>query len=164
MAVADGLGHGPEAAAASQAAIAFLTSHPRRELDDLLRGCHHRLRGTRGAAVALARIDLAHDRLSYCGVGNIEARVVGHAPTRPISYNGIVGAILPHFRVFEFPFQPHDLLFLHSDGISARFDLDDPPGLSAQPAQLIAETIARNWARAHDDATIIVVRHTGDRP
>lgn len=162
VAVVDGLGHGPAAAEAAQTAIGFVASHASDELDHLLRRCHHRLRGSRGAAVALARIDGTGGQLSYGGVGNIEARLIGHTSARPISYNGIVGAILPNFRVFELSFQPDDLFLLHTDGISARFDLTGYPDLSGQPAQLIAEAIARDWARTHDDATIIVVRHAGD--
>jgi len=140
----------------------LVAPHPSERLDQLVRGRHQRRQGSRGAAGARARIDGSGSNQRDGGVGNTEARLSGHTPARPISYNGIVGAILPNFRVFELPFQSDDLFLLHTDGISARFDLTGYPDLAGQPAQLIAEAIARDWAGTHDDATIIVVRHAGD--
>jgi len=159
--IVDGLGHGPDAAAASQRAVEVLSGDNGTNLADLLRRCHHALHHSRGAAMALARIDLDQGRLTYGGVGNIEERLIGTTTTRLISYNGIVGSILPHFQLFEFSFQPDDLVLMHSDGISARFDLKHYPQVRTQPVQLIAEAIARDWSRPHDDATIIVGRYVG---
>lgn len=162
MSVIDGLGHGGPAAEAAGLACDYLAVAPPDDLTYLLRGCHRRLQGTRGAAMAIARIDLAAQRVAYAGVGNIEARLIGRTTTRPISYNGIVGAVLPNFRVFDYPFGAGDWFIMHSDGISARFDLTHYPDLTDQPAQLLADALARDWARKHDDATIVVGRHTGD--
>ena len=161
VAVVDGLGHGPPAAEVSEATVAYLASClPTATLPDLLRACHVRLQGTRGAALAVARLDLAAGRLEYAGVGNIEARLLNPTAVRPISYNGIVGAILPRFQVFTYPFGPGALFLMHSDGVSARFTLD-AAALAGQPADLIATAIMRDWSRPHDDATVVVVRHTG---
>jgi serine phosphatase RsbU (regulator of sigma subunit) len=162
VSIVDGLGHGPDAAKASRRAIEVLAGNDWGNVADLLRKCHYALQPTRGAAMALARIDLNQARLTYCGVGNIEARLIGRTSSRPISYNGIVGSILPHFQVFEYSFQPGDLVLMHSDGISARFDLKQYPHVTTQPVQLLAEAIARDWARPHDDATIIIGRQVGD--
>lgn len=162
VAVVDGLGHGPLAAEVSEATVAYLEScSPTATLPDLLRACHVRLQGTRGAALALARLDLAVGQLEYAGVGNIEARLLSAEAVRPISYNGIVGAILPRFQVFTYSFRPGALFLMHSDGVSARFTLDAAT-LSGQPSDLIATSIMRDWSRPHDDATMVVVRHTGN--
>jgi serine phosphatase RsbU (regulator of sigma subunit) len=162
IALIDALGHGPEAAEVSQLACDYLReASANYGIEELLRGCHRHLQGTRGAAVALAQVDRQSGRLRYCGVGNIEARLVGQTSARPISYNGIVGAVMPNFRCFEYSLAPSDMIMMHSDGISARFDLATYPDLSGQPVQLIADAIAREWSRQHDDATIVVARYTG---
>ncbi|HYN89730.1 MAG TPA: SpoIIE family protein phosphatase [Ardenticatenaceae bacterium] len=159
VAVVDALGHGPEAARIAEKALDFLSASTTEGLGVLLRGCHEHLKGMRGAAIALVRIEPLPGRLHYCGVGNVEARLAGQTPARPISYNGIVGAVLPSFKLFDFSFRPGDLLLLHTDGISARFNLAAYGDLTGQPAQLIAAAIARDWARPTDDATILVLRH-----
>src|SRR4051812_27934099 len=75
LALVDGLGHGPLAAEAAQAALACLRARP--DLDPMaaLAACHGALRGTRGAALSIATVDTARQRLTFVGVGNVEARV-----------------------------------------------------------------------------------------
>ena len=99
VAVIDGLGHGPEAARATEAAIAVLSAHPSLPADEALRRCHSALRGTRGAAISVARIEPDAGRLVYAGVGNVEARLWRDGTQdRPIAYRGIVGVTLPTIR------------------------------------------------------------------
>lgn len=159
--VIDGLGHGEPAAESAQLGVRVVQESDWSDLNHTLRRCHNALRGTRGAAVSLARLDLVEERLLYCGVGNIEARLVGRQSTRPVAYSGIVGAVLPNFRVFTLPWHRGDTLFMHSDGISARFNLNAYPDLTAVPTQLIAEAVARDWARDTDDAILVVARWNG---
>ena len=69
--VADGLGHGIQAAEASAEAIsAFRTSNGNHS-DALVQKVHRALRGTRGAAVAVASLDRAKRCVRYAGIGNI---------------------------------------------------------------------------------------------
>jgi hypothetical protein len=107
IAVIDGLGHGPLAAEAAAAAVQALKEQPELGPAEALRRCHTALRGTRGAAISVARIDPVAGSLSYAGVGNVEARLWrnGHQE-RPIAYRGIVGNALPTIRVFEFLLGP----------------------------------------------------------
>ena len=155
--VADGLGHGPLAAAAAEAALTTLAAHPDLCPVQALRLCHQNLQGGRGAVLALADLDPSAGRLVYAGVGNVEARLSsGGQQTRPISYRGIVGAAMPTVRPFEFPLAGDWLLVLHTDGVSARFDLSDPE-LPAEPAAL-ADALLQRWARPRDDAAVLVAR------
>jgi serine phosphatase RsbU (regulator of sigma subunit) len=158
IAVIDGLGHGPAAAAAARAATDTLAAHPDLAPDEALRLCHQALAGTRGAAISIARIEPAGARLIYAGVGNIEARLWQAAGLqRPIAYRGIVGATLRTIRPFELRLEPQWLLFVHTDGVSARFE---PEGLSAftwRDPQRLADEVLRGWGRPTDDATVVVV-------
>src|SRR5260221_455136 len=54
VAVVDGLGHGPEAAAAAQVAVDILTRHADEELLALVKRCHEGMLPTRGAVMSLA--------------------------------------------------------------------------------------------------------------
>lgn len=155
----DGLGHGPQAALVATAAVEYLSTSPLADPAALLRGCHYHLQGTRGAAIGLAQLEPMAQRGRYCGVGNIEARLVGQTQMRLISYNGIVGSHLPSFRVFEFAFAIGDMLIVHSDGVSARFHVPDLP--KSEGAQAIAEAILYHWSRPRDDATVVTVIHRG---
>src|SRR4051812_14246067 len=95
VAVIDGVGHGPLAAAAAQLAVRTLASQPHLLPAEALRLCHDALRGSRGAAISIAHIDAERGRLTYAGVGNVEARLwLGESWQRPISYRGIVGLTL----------------------------------------------------------------------
>ena len=57
LAVADGLGHGELARAASAAVIDAVRAAPDHELAEVLAACGLAVRETRGAVAALARID-----------------------------------------------------------------------------------------------------------
>ncbi|HEU5074815.1 MAG TPA: SpoIIE family protein phosphatase, partial [Polyangiaceae bacterium] len=89
--VLDAAGHGREARRVAELAEdAFGAAH----LDDpaaFLYALDEKLRGGRGAAAALARLDSSERRLHYAAVGNISARVVGHGETHLASRDGTLG-------------------------------------------------------------------------
>ena len=47
---------------------------------------------------------------------------------------------------------------MHTDGISARWSLDAYPGLVAHHPGLTAGVLYRDFARATDDATVVVLK------
>src|SRR3954447_25696807 len=65
IAVIDGLGHGPQAAAASANARDALRAPPEAHPVEALRLCHEALRGTRGAAIGIVTIAPALSQLIY---------------------------------------------------------------------------------------------------
>lgn len=157
--VADGLGHGPEAAKASTAAIdvslAFDKGSPRARMED----AHGALRGTRGAAAAIADIDAYDGKLRFAGIGNIAGSIINSGPRRHLlSHNGIVGSNLRKVQEFEQPWDGSSLLILHSDGINTRWDLDTYPGLAFHHVALVAAVLYRDFCRGRDDATVVVIR------
>ncbi|HID08478.1 MAG TPA: stage II sporulation protein E, partial [Armatimonadetes bacterium] len=154
--VADGLGSGPAAAQAAQAAVDWVAAHDQVPLSQIMRGCHDALRHTRGAAVALVRMDTAQRVLTFVGVGNVEFHAWSDEPMRPISYAGIVGSRLPSLRVFRYRLSPGDVIMLHTDGISRRFALEDVIAQEGTASlQCLAEAIAHNHAKRNDDAALV---------
>ncbi|TDY49910.1 anti-sigma regulatory factor (Ser/Thr protein kinase) [Paraburkholderia rhizosphaerae] len=181
--VADGLGHGPDAHVAAAGAVHAVHRRAGRSPAALMQYAHDALRPTRGAAVAIARVDLARSQLSFAGTGNIAASVSGagrpalvsgaRAGTMPLvaapshsershwqltSRNGIVGHTMRDAQEFEVPWTRNAMLILHSDGIGTRWDLAAYPGLHLQPAVMIAAVLYRDFARHRDDATVVVVK------
>lgn len=158
--VSDGLGHGSAARSASEAACASFNDGCRLPPDRLLEAMNQAVRPTRGAAVAVAQVDLRHERLSYAGVGNIDTRLIGAAGSRAlISRAGIVGHEfrVPQVQQESWPLEA--MLIMHSDGLTTRWRLQDYPGLFQRHAALIAAVLYRDHARGPDDVTVLVARH-----
>jgi serine phosphatase RsbU (regulator of sigma subunit) len=157
IALIDGLGHGPEAAAAAQAACDALATHPDAPAVEALALCHRALVGTRGAAISIAVIDPSSAELTYAGVGNVEGRVrQGDREQRLTIYRGIVGKAMPTVRPFTVALETDWLLLMHTDGISSRFVLPRTLPLGDGAPQTLAERLLQDAGKAIDDATMVV--------
>jgi anti-sigma regulatory factor (Ser/Thr protein kinase) len=158
--VADGLGHGYEANVASRAAVQVLYEHPDLSLKSLLEYAHGALRATRGAAVAVARIDRAVGKLTFAGIGNIAAQLCSgpNACQHLVSVNGTVGHQIHQIREFSYPWPGNGILVLYSDGLSSSTGFEAHPGLVLRDPALMAGVLYRDFSRGHDDATVVVAR------
>jgi serine phosphatase RsbU (regulator of sigma subunit) len=157
IAVIDGLGHGVEAAAASALAVGVLNAHPALDVAEALRRCHPALMGTRGAAISIARLDLARGELVYAGIGNVEGHLwQGGRHERLIAYRGIIGSAVRTFRQFTLPLLESWALLMHSDGISARVDLGALDLPQPWEPDALAEAVLARYGRTHDDALAVV--------
>jgi anti-sigma regulatory factor (Ser/Thr protein kinase) len=157
--VADGLGHGSDAARAARAAVAVLTAHPESEPGDLLPRAHGALATTRGAAVAAARFKIGEGRGKFAGIGNIAARIESASTRRQLaSHNGIVGHSMRKVQEFPFDLPPGAVFILHSDGLSSHWTLADHPGLMAKHPAIIAGLLYRDHSRGRDDVTVVVIK------
>ncbi|GLS42588.1 ATP-binding protein [Methylobacterium brachythecii] len=161
--VADGLGHGPDAAKASEEAMRLFRRHHDKSPTEILVAVHAGLSHTRGGAVSVARHARDTGTLTFAGIGNVAGAVVsGPVIKRTVSLAGTAGHAARRIQEFEYPMQSHDLFVLCSDGIATGWHLDGYPGLAAAHPALVAGVIFRDFARARDDATVLVVR--GDAP
>ena len=157
--VADGLGHGPQAAAAGGEAVRLFMRSRETRPRDIMASLHAGLRHTRGGAVAVARYEAERGVLVFSGIGNIAGAVVGGAQTRrTVSLAGTAGHVARRFGEFEYPFDPGSLLVMCSDGIGTSWTLDGYPGLNGAHPSLIAAVLYRDFTRVRDDATVLVVR------
>lgn len=156
--VADGLGHGPLAAAAAETALRVVQDNPTLGLGELMQLGHRALRSTRGAAVVVAEILFAERKLRYSGVGNISGVLMGPGTSRGLmSHAGIVGHEMLRSVQLDFAWPQRGCLVLHSDGLSAKWNLEPYPGLLAQHPSLIAATVFRDTSRGRDDATVLAL-------
>jgi anti-sigma regulatory factor (Ser/Thr protein kinase) len=159
--VADGLGHGPGAAAAARTAIATFQRHAGAALREQMARMHEALRGTRGAAIAVAELDRERRTMRFAGIGNIAATIVADGGTRSaVSHHGTMGHEVRRIDEFTYPWPSRALVVLHSDGIATRWTLDAYPGLLRRHPLLTAGVLYRDFVRGRDDATVVVVGET----
>jgi anti-sigma regulatory factor (Ser/Thr protein kinase) len=155
--VVDGLGHGTFAAAAAECAQRVFADTPAESPRGLLERAHRAMSGTRGAAAAVARIGTT-GTVSYAGVGNISGCLVNAEKSQGlISHNGTLGLTMPRLQQFEYERAAESFLVMHSDGISARWDLHENASLRLRHPAIIAAILYRDHARARDDATVVVL-------
>jgi anti-sigma regulatory factor (Ser/Thr protein kinase) len=155
----DGLGHGPEAAKAAAAAVGALAKRPEAAPAAVVDEAHLALRITRGAALAVGRIDLASGTLRFAGIGNISAAVFdGETRRQLVSHNGIVGHNMRKVQEFVASCGPGAVCTMHSDGINTQWDLASYPGLYMRNPALVAAILMRDFIRRRDDAMVLVVR------
>jgi len=152
----DGLGHGPDAAAVTQKALATFAADPTRSAQAQVEAIHHALQSTRGAAIAVAAI--GGDMVRFVGVGNISGRVWRDGDARHLlSQHGIVGHQTRKLQDFPQSWGKGALLILHSDGLGTRWMLDRYPGLRQRHPSLIAGVLYRDLARGNDDVAVLVL-------
>jgi anti-sigma regulatory factor (Ser/Thr protein kinase) len=157
--VVDGLGHGINAADAAREAERIVAESKETSLKGILGDVHDALRKTRGAAGALARIDLGQRLVTYAGVGNISASIISEKTSRNLaSYNGTLGQHIERVQEFTYPWNPDDILVMHSDGLGTRWDLDRYPGIRNKPPSVIAALLHRDFNRGRDDVTVLVAK------
>lgn len=163
-AVIDGLGHGPEASKAAEKAVDTLNKLTVETPDQQLRSVHESLKRTRGVVMTTFQLDTHNRQASYCGVGNIAAKIIpriaGSKGKTCNPYNGILGHTLPNSIATNYShFDPKlDMLIVHSDGISARWDLSRYPAILEHHPMILCATLYKDYVRGNDDATIMVVQ------
>ena len=160
MMVVDGLGHGPQAADAATQAQRLFDRHWRQAPAELLDTLHAGLRSTRGAAVAIARVDPARRVVSYAGVGNIVGAIAAPGESkRLLSHNGTVGHVARKIQAIDYPLPATPaLLVMHSDGLGTSWSIDAYPGLVHAHPTLVAAVLHRDFSRGRDDATAVALR------
>jgi phosphoserine phosphatase RsbX len=164
VAVVDGLGRGPEAAAAARAAIDALERHDDASVPDLFATSHRALVGTRGAVLSLAVVDPQAGSLTWAGVGNVLGilRQRGQAAVRGLATRGgIVGAELPRIEPATLALSGDDTLIFATDGVRVGF-VDGLSGPSDDPKRQAADLLAR-FGRENDDALVLVAHFGGAR-
>lgn len=157
--VADGLGHGTIAMEASaEAARVFERTRAAESVTDVLEQVHGALRKTRGAAAAVAQINVSRNEVFYGGVGNIAGTIVTRTTARSmVSHNGILGHEVRKMQEFVYPWSHNSVLIMHSDGL-ATWQLEKYPGLLNHHPSIIAGVLYRDFRRERDDVTALVAR------
>lgn len=159
VALADGLGHGPEARAAAAAAIDAAVAEPAAPLAGLVERCRQAVVGTRGAVLALVRLHLATRAIEHLGIGDVQVVVRGPDGTQLLQ--GVPGHLSgrsqerARVRLNAASLSPHGLLLASTDGLrSAAVAAIEP---AVEPVGL-AQRLVAGFGRPTDDALVVVVR------
>jgi anti-sigma regulatory factor (Ser/Thr protein kinase) len=156
--VADGLGHGAFAAEASGAAANAFEQSSSLEPGTVLDSVHRALRGTRGAAVAIAAVDWNSRLVRYAGLGNISGVILGgEKDQHMVSHNGTAGHEVRSMHEFEYRIAERGMLIMHSDGITASWNLGIYPGLIQHDPALAAAVLYRDANRQRDDVCVLAL-------
>lgn len=152
----DALGHGPDAAVVTTRGLAIFDAEPTRPALNQVAAIHQALKGTRGAAIAVATV--AGNSVDFVGIGNISGRVWLDGNARHLlSQHGIAGHQARKLQAFPQSWANGGLLLLHSDGLGTRWALESYPGLRHRHPSLIAGVLYRDFTRGNDDVTVMVV-------
>jgi len=162
LTVVDGLGHGPQAAAAAaQATRVFHAARANATPEDILSQAHGELKATRGAVMAVAAIRPAEGRIDFAGIGNIAAAVICREGTKRLtSMDGTVGYSIRQIRGQSQPWTPECTLIMNSDGLLSRWNLTEHPGLLSRHPSLVAAVLHRDFGRQNDDTTVVVAKQS----
>jgi anti-sigma regulatory factor (Ser/Thr protein kinase) len=159
--MADGLGHGPQAAEAADEAVRIFRSNIGESPTSIMTRMHDALKKTRGAAAAVVEVRHRAGTLTYTGVGNIAGSIISTSTNLGrslISHNGTVGHIMPRVQEFKIDWPRDGVLIMHSDGLQSRWDLSRYPGILARRPALIAGVLLRDFRRERDDSSVLVMK------
>ena len=126
--------------------------------------CHQALKATRGAVITLVSFTPADGTATAVGVGNVEAIFLhARSSAEPRSESvllrgGVVGSHLPPLQTNVFSIEHGDVLIFSTDGVRNGFTGRLSLGM---PIRAMAERILKDFARANDDALVLVVRYLG---
>ncbi|MBX3232499.1 MAG: SpoIIE family protein phosphatase [Labilithrix sp.] len=159
LAVCDGLGHGPAARAAADAAMRYFVEHAGAAPATLLEGAHQALVGTRGVVMAALRATATE--LEVASVGNVDVQVVAPRSVRRFGGSSAVvggrpGPVKPRGETAALA--PDDVIVMSTDGLTSKLSIEhDYPLLRAHPVA-IAQRILERFGRDNDDGLVLVAR------
>ncbi|HEX3875532.1 MAG TPA: ATP-binding SpoIIE family protein phosphatase [Bryobacteraceae bacterium] len=157
--LADGLGHGPSAAESANRALEAFRDSRESAPGKILPDIHTALRGGRGGAVSVARLNLATRKIQFCGVGNVLGMLSGFGAAKNfVCMPGIVGHNMNAVREFTYDWPANSVVLIYSDGIGSHWSLDEYEGLVNQDPSLISAVIYRDRKRGRDDASVLAIR------
>jgi len=164
LAVADGLGHGGEAAVAARVAMSCVENYKGQGIIPLFQLCHASLKPTRGAVMNLAFFNGTDNTMTWIGVGNVEGILIRsdssvNPPRESILLRGgVLGLNLPNLTATVMPIFPGDTLIFATDGITNTFA--DTLSLMDSPQKLV-EKIGSQFCKGTDDALVVAGRYRG---
>lgn len=164
LALVDVLGHGVEARKVALHAKEYLENNFEKDSVDIMKRFHEYLKGTRGAVAAICDLNVLTGELSYVGIGNITARIMGARCARLVPRDGIIGYSMAKPQKQVLKLQGGDVLLLYSDGIKEHFDIFECAGLLKENAMDIAQGILKKFEKKTnhvywDDASCIVLKY-----
>ena len=161
LAVSDGLGHGTGAAAASEAALDWITNRHVDDIETTIRACDRAIRHTRGISLNLIKIDRENRTAKYLSIGaNLGWKVQRNGARRLVGNAGVVGNGVSKLQIFDVNLDGEGFLVLASDGLSNSSDLSQLYSSTSDENQTTAEAVLNRWNTGTDDASVLLYRFT----
>lgn len=160
--VADGLGHGILAQDSALEVVGAASAAAGGSLQTIYARADERAREGRGAVMALVRIDERLGQLRHLGAGDIMTQIRG--PKRSQSISCAAGYLGRAQRPRQGPpleqaaVAPHELVLMHTDGLSSRVTIEEDDPLLMQRPWFVAQVLLERHRRGTDDALILVTR------
>ena len=155
----DVLGHGQQANEVAVPIERFLQNRGSGKPGDVLRELDAFLKGSRGAAAGLAFLETATGIITYVGMGNTVARILGGTGASLVSRDGIVGGNSRTPRLVTAKLDRRDILLMYTDGVRSYFAQSDYPQVLSDTARTIAQRVVERFGKEHDDASCIAARY-----
>jgi anti-sigma regulatory factor (Ser/Thr protein kinase) len=161
-AVADGLGHGPEARVASNRAIEVLSQRRDSDLGQLIIDLNEELNRTRGCAISILRFDRPGASLEYVSAGDVYTHLYhlrdAHFFTPTPLVLGTGHFQKQRIRVERVALKPGSVLIMFTDGLKSRTTLKGELDVLRQAPIAIAHHLIEKYSRPDDDAMVCVIR------
>ena len=160
VAVADGLGHGPEAAVAAETAMACIGSTLDGSLEQLFWHCDQCLQVTRGVALSVVFIEKQSGLMTLASVGNIRTLLIEKEKDRRFgATRGIVGGGYGRLNPDHFTIKEGDVLVLFSDGVDEFTDVRKAMQPTTDLTAQCAASLLGKLANREDDAALLLYRY-----
>lgn len=157
----DGLGHGPEAHRAAQAAIAAFRASSEASPARLIEEMSDAAADTRGAVALVCSIAHGEGAMTFSGIGNVSGLIASPRSIKRLpSKDGRLGASRVSVRDEEIAFAAGEVLLMHSDGIRTLRQLGQQPGLTFRHPLTIAGHVLARTARGNDDACVLAAKRS----
>lgn len=156
--VGDGLGHGANAHEAVEQAVRAFKQCAENDPVAVLRYVHEHVKKSRGLVATIATVDFEAQSWNICGIGNINTRIYNGLDNKTYTpYNGIIGHNIPRtINSTVVPYQKHQIIIMHSDGLRTRWNLSELNSIIKQSPAIIASALYKDNVRGTDDATVLV--------
>ncbi len=160
--VVDGLGHGILARDVAAPAAALLRRCAELAPIAILRVLDETLRTTRGAVMAVARIDCRIRQVEHAGVGDVRTHM--YRPRECHRFAGVAGVLGAadqrdrKYVIEREPIREHDVFVMFSDGLTTRIDISEVLPLLRRHPIVIAAHLLEHYGRSNDDALVLVAR------
>ena len=159
--VVDGLGHGVDAAKASNTIIKGLSTalNEGQTIEESLDFADKISRSTRGGAVCLVEIDKKRNEIQSCIIGNISGIKFQDEKSRYFVQNrGTVGYKIQKKITMKYSYDKNTIITIYSDGLNSKLKIINYKGLLARRIPLLTGILWRDFRRKTDDSTLMIFK------
>ena len=160
IAVTDGTGSGPEAADAADICLSAVGKTAGHSIRGCFDDCHAALRGSRGAALGVALVDLGAARVTWAAVGDIDGLLLcprdrGEVRRHTIfQRGGTLGVLNPGIHPQCHQLAGGEVILMTTDGVSRRYRDSIRP---VPPMRRIAADTLARFGKPNDDGLVLAL-------